>query len=154
MKIFGRSALALALLGGGCMTRDPGVIKTQVVTFPDGALVEYNGKMLGRAPAEVVLPQDAHGRLLERTVLRARPNSDQEWLFAQTRVFEPTGRDERVPNRIMIDLRLPGTNAPVRAEIRPVEDPRKAAGPRRIPWTDRGKPTQAVGLDRWNPGKY
>jgi hypothetical protein len=142
-------------LGMGCATGPAGVVKTRVVTFPEGALVEYNGTALGRAPASVVLPQDAEGRLTQRAVVRAVPNTNQDRLYAQSRVFDPTNRMDRVPNRILIDMRLRGTNEPV-AEVEMSEVVREESKPRsrhQFPYVDRSKPTQAVGLDRWNPGR-
>src|ERR1043165_3105567 len=97
-------------LGIACVMRDPAPVKTQVVTFPDGAIVEYNGRAVGRAPAAVVLPQDENGNLTERVVVRALPNTAQPTLFAQSRTLEPGGRNERVPNQIMIDMTLHDTN--------------------------------------------
>ena len=134
--------------------RDPGMVETQVISYPDGALVEFNGKSMGRAPAKIVLPQDEHGRLTERAEVLVIPNTAQPTLFAQRRVFEPGERTERVPNRILVDMSLPGTNsiASGRAPTTHVEkDTEKSLRPP-VPYTERGKPTQAVGLDRWKPG--
>jgi len=143
-------------LGIACATRHPGVIQTEVVTFPKGALVQYQGHALGRAPVKIVLPQDNAGRLTERAEVRAVPNTEQPMLVAQSRLFDPANRADRVPDRIMIDLFLPGSNAV--AEALPatthVETASKRSdSPKRKP-LDRGKPTQAIGLDRWNPGIY
>jgi hypothetical protein len=151
-------AASLIALGIGCATpmRGPGMVETQVITYPDGALVEFNGESKGRAPAKIVLPQDEHGRLTERAVVRIIPNTAQPTLFAQNRVFEPTERTDRVPNRIFVDMTLPGTNsiASGRAPTTHVEkDTEKSVRPP-VPYTERGKPTQAVGLDRWKPGIY
>jgi hypothetical protein len=97
-------------LGIACVSRDPSPIKTEVHTFPDGGIVEFNGRRVGRAPTAVTLPQDTNGRLTERTVLRAVPNTAQTTLYAQSRVLEPSTRTDRVPDRIMIDLTRRGTN--------------------------------------------
>ena len=144
------------LLLTGCISSEQRVVKTQVVTFPDGAIVEYNGERVGRAPAEVVLPQDENGRLTERAVVGIIPNTDQPTLFAQERVFEPRQRTDRVPNRVMVDMTLAGTNAVAsgRAPTTHVEKDTEQSVRRELPRVDRGKPTQAVGLDRWNPGIY
>lgn len=132
------------------------MVKTQVVTFPDGAIVEYNGERIGRAPAQVVLPQDEHGRLTERAVLRVIPNTDQPTLLAQQRVFEPGDRTDRVPNRVMVDMTVGGTNAAAsgQAPSAEVETDAESTSRRAVPYVNRGKPTQAVGLDRWKPGIY
>jgi len=129
-------------------------VKTQVLTFPDGAIVEFNGEYLGRAPAEVVLPQDPNGRLTGRAVVRALPNTQQPSLFAQTRVFDPIDRVDRVPNRIMIDMRLKNGSLPPEWETTHVETATKSSPRPKIPYTERSKPTQAVGIDRWNPGHH
>ena len=131
-------------------------MKTQIITFPNGAIVEYNGERLGRAPAEITFPQDEYGRLTERAVVRIIPNTHQPTLFAQNRVFEPGDRSDRVPNRIMIDMTLPGTNsvAAGRAPTTHVEEDTEQSVRPAVPYTNRGKPTQAVGLDRWKPGIY
>jgi hypothetical protein len=144
------------LLATGCASRQPDVVKTQVITFPDGALIEFNGQPAGRAPARVVLPQNAEGRLTDRAVVRALPNSKQDQLYAQTRVFDPAEREDRVPNQIMIDMREPGPDhTPLPLEnTTHVEQASQRAARSKILHTDRSKPTQAVGLDRWNPGKY
>jgi hypothetical protein len=148
----------LIACGLGCAlpARDPGMVKTQVITFPDGALVEYNGQSMGRAPAKVILPQDEGGRLTQRAVVRVIPNTDQHTLFAQQRVFEPGERIERVPNRIMVDMTIPGTNTIVngRPPTTHVEKDTERSVRPAVPYVDRGKPTQAVGLDRWTPGIY
>lgn len=154
MKFF--AALVVLMLGAGCVSgRREGPIETRVITVPDGALVEFDGKPVGRAPAKIILPQDELGRLTGSAEVLALPNSEQHHLIAQRRVFTPAERVDRVPEKIMIDMTLGGTNAaPV--EIAREEPPHietgKAAGKRK--YIDRGKPTQAVGIDRWNPGKY
>jgi len=150
------AAICLAL-GVGCVSSSkPKVVKTQVVSFPDGALVEFNGHRLGRAPAEVTFPQDANGRLTERAVITLVPNTQQPTLYAQQRVFEPGERFERVPDRIMVDMTYAGTNtlaAGNSATTHVEKDSEKSVRPP-VPYIDRGKPTQAVGLDRWKPGIY
>ena len=150
-------ALVMASCATGCTLHDQVPIKTQVVTFPEGAIVEFNGRPVGRAPAAVILPQDTNGRLTERTVLRALPNTAQPTLIAQTRILDPSGLTERVPDRLMIDLTLHETNAPLsqlQAGTIPVHSGPTNNRPFRIRTPDRGKPTQPVGLDRWNPGIY
>lgn len=151
-------AASLIVLGVGCALpmREPGMVETQVLTYPDGALVELDGQSKGRAPAKIVLPQDEHGRLTERAVLRVIPNTAQGTWFAQQRIFEPGERIERVPNRILVDMTLPGTNnvaAGKPATTHVEKDTENSVRPP-VPYTDRGKPTQAVGLDRWKPGIY
>jgi hypothetical protein len=157
-RFFAASLMALGALGFGCATpvREARMVETQVVTFPDGALVEFNGESKGRAPAKIVFPQDEHGRLTERAIVRVIPNTAQPTLFAQNRVFEPGERTDRVPNQILVDMTLPGTNnmASGRPPTTHVEkDTEKSVRPP-VPYTNRGKPTQAVGLDRWKPGIY
>ena len=147
--------LGCLFLLAGCIVRDQSPIKTQVVTYPQGATVEFNGRPVGRAPAAVILPQDTNGRLTERTVLRAVPNTAQPMLIAQTRVFEPGTRSDRVPHKIMIDLTIRDTNAPVGLMPTPVQTaPTTNNQPIRLRSTDSGKPTRPVGIDRWNPGIY
>src|SRR5688572_25803564 len=96
----------------GCVTPKSGPIKTQVVTYPEGAIVEFNGLPVGRAPAAIILPQDNNGLLTERTVLRAIPNTAQTTLYAQSRVLDPATRKDRVPDQILIDLTQRDVNAP------------------------------------------
>jgi hypothetical protein len=142
---------------GGCVVHDQVPIKTQVRTFPEGAIVEFNGRSVGRAPAAVILPQDTNGRLTERTVLRAVPNTAQTTLLAQSRVFEPGSRVDRVPDYVMIDMTLPDTNsAALQLASAPPRVERESTNSRpvRAKPVDRGKPTQPVGIDRWNPGIY
>lgn len=150
--------MLLIVLGLGCATNknEPQFVKTQVFTVPDGALVEFNGKPAGRAPAAIVLPQDERGYLTERAEVLVLPNSDQPTLFPQRRIFDPKARTERVPNRVLVDMTRGGTN-----EVRlardtglDVESKSKKTLRPPVPYTDRGKPTQAVGLDRWSPGIY
>lgn len=141
-------------LGIACATHDRSGIQTEVVTFPKGALVQYQGHALGRAPVRITLPQDESGRLTERTEVRAVPNSEQPMLFAQSRVLDPN-RADRVPDRIMIDLYLHGTNM-IAEGPRATSHVEIASGSssHKIKAIDRGKPTQVIGLDRWNPGMY
>jgi hypothetical protein len=147
-------AVAFMVLGMACATRSPKTVKTEVITYPDGALIEYNGQPAGRAPAGIVLPQDSEGRLTGRAVVRALPNTKQDQLYAQTRTFDPVDRRDRVPNQIMIDMRDLGTNAPVEIAItNQVEQGTRTSG-YRIPRTERSKPTQVLGLDRWDPGHH
>ena len=152
-------AAAVAALAMGCATNDSHqAIATHVVTFPDGALVEFNGEPKGRAPAEIILPQDEFGRLTEEALVRAIPNTKQGHLYAQERWFAPAERQDRVPHKIMIDMTLRGTNTispeEEMAAAVPREETPRQKHLRRIPHTQRSKPTQAVGIDRWNPGKY
>ena len=154
-----RLSLVCLLLATGCVgvVRDNVPIKTQVVTYPEGAVVEFNGRPVGRAPAAVLLPQDTNGRLIERSVLRAIPNTAQPTLVAQTRVLEPGSREDRVPDQIMIDLTLRDTNAPAITSLATTNSHTQAPAnrqPARTRPLDRGKPTQPVGIDRWNPGIY
>lgn len=155
VSILGLSA-ALAVLGVGCVSSGPKLVKTEVITVPDGALVEFNGQPHGRSPAKVIFPQDENGRLTERAVVRILPNTDQPTLYAQNRVYEPTERRDRVPDRIMVDMSLRGTNSidAVGTSTTHVEHDTETSVRRPVPYTNRGKPTQAVGLDRWKPGIY
>jgi hypothetical protein len=150
--------IAFITSGIACVSREKGPLKTEVVTFPEGAIVEFNGHRVGRAPAAVILPQDTNGRLTERAVLRAVPNTAQSTLYAQSRVLDPSAREERVPNQIMIDLTLRDTNStPATVASLPsthVETSSKTGKVVRPRPADRGKPTQPVGIDRWNPGIY
>lgn len=146
----------LLALGMGCATRDPGAIQTRVVSFPDGALVEYNGRPIGRAPAKITFAQDAEGRLTEKAEIRLLPNSDQGTLYPQIRTFDPGQRTDRVPDQIMVDMRNGGTNevALARGQATHIEIETKKSTRPPVPYTERSKPTQAVGLDRWKPGIY
>jgi hypothetical protein len=146
----------VAGLGLGCVTKKPGVVQTQVISFPDGALVEFNGEPMGRAPARITLPQDEHGRLTERAEVLVLPNSSQAELFPQRRVFEPRARETRVPDRIMVDMTRVSTNEMrlARGSSTHVQTESKRSNRPTVPNTERSKPTQAVGLDRWKPGIY
>jgi hypothetical protein len=148
-------AVILVALGIACATSHKNQIKTQVVTFPDGAVVQINGTNAGRAPASIILPQDKDGNLTGRAIVKAVPNSKQKSLYPQVRVFDPAQRSDRVPDQIVIDMTLLGTNTP-HAELASstqAEPPKKRAKPH-YKYIERSKPTQAVGLDRWNPGEY
>jgi hypothetical protein len=91
----------LAIAAAGCST-GPAGRRTQVVTFPAGGMVEYNGRLMGREPVALILPQDKHGRLAARSVIRAAPT--ERMAEAETRVLDPGIRAERVPDRIMLDI--------------------------------------------------
>jgi hypothetical protein len=151
-------SVILIALGIGCATNknEPRVVKTQVITVPDGALVEFNGKPAGRAPAQIILPQDEHGNLTKTAELIIVPNSDQPTLIPQRRVFDPSTRTERVPNRILVDMTKGSTNFAQAATgaATQIETQTKKSSRPPVPYANRGKPTQAVGLDRWNPGIY
>jgi hypothetical protein len=147
-------AIAMIALGIACATRQKNTITTRVVSFPDGALVQYNGTNAGRTPVKIVLPQNEHGFLSSKAEVRVIPNTYQTNLIAQTRVFDPETRYDPIPAQIMIDMTLPGTNSPSTQSVTPTQaDESHPQFPGRIPYTERSKPTQAVGLDRWNPGK-
>lgn len=134
----------ISLFCSGCVSHD-GPIRTQIVTYPDNGIVEYNGKQLGRAPASITLPQDENGRLTKRAVVRVFPKHAPH-LVAETKIFEP-GSEERIPNRVLIDLTgynstnsTPEQLAEARARVRQTRKPLK--------YTERSKPTQVVGIDR------
>lgn len=149
--------LSVGMLGIGCVTREPGLVQTQILSYPDGAVVEYNGQRLGRTPAKVTLPQDSGGRLTEKAEIRLLPNSDQATLFPQVRTFDPATRGDRVPDRIMVDMTRGGTKATTslaQGKASHIEAETKSSARPPVPYTERSKPTQAVGLDRWKPGIY
>src|SRR5436190_24234398 len=108
-------AFVMLGLGLGCAMHEKKAISTQVVTFPEGAIIQYNGTNAGRAPSPITLPQDANGRLTGHAEVLAIPNTYQSNLFAQMRIFDPLSRIDRVPEQIMIDMTLPGTNSPISA---------------------------------------
>jgi len=152
---FGFAAIMIAF-GIACATHDTSLIQTEVITYPKGALVQYQGHSLGRAPVTITLPQDHAGHLTEHAEVRAVPNTEQPALYAQNRVFDPSNRLDRVPDRIMIDLNMHASNMIVMPEQVTTHVERDSsssisAKPKPI---DRGKPTQAVGIDRWSPGNY
>jgi hypothetical protein len=89
-------------LAAGCVMPHRGPIQTEVVTFPRGGIVEYEGRRIGKEPVTLVFPQDSAGRLTNRVVVRALPMDDS--LYAQSKVLEAAGRVDPVPSRIMIDL--------------------------------------------------
>ena len=150
------AGIFLVALGVACATHDRKEVSTQVVTFPDGAIVQINGKSVGRAPAKITLPQDEYGHLIGRAVVRAVPNTKQPTLFQQVRVFDPSERRDPVPNQIVIDMTLPGTNITQEAIATSIAEETRPKVRKRAPYThvERSKPTQPVGIDRWNPGQY
>ncbi len=109
-KVF--APVFLTLIAGcvGLPTQDS--TRTQVVTFPSNADIEVNGRRLGEAPVLVIIPRDAQGRITQTTVIRAIPKTTNQ--FVQVREFSP-GRMNPIPLRLMIDMRLAGTNAEVAA---------------------------------------
>ena len=150
-------AASFIALGLACATqKQPQFVKTKVVTFPDGALVEFNGKPAGRAPAYLILPQDEQGNLTQTAEIVVLPNSDQATLYPQRRILDPRTRTDRVPNQILVDMTHGPTNEAkiARAPAPQIETETKKSVRPPVPYTNRGKPTQAVGLDRWNPGIY
>ncbi|MGV3772839.1 MAG: hypothetical protein ACO1QB_08055 [Verrucomicrobiales bacterium] len=86
----------------GCSTSPQDLRRTQVVTFPSGGIVEYNGKRLGQEPVLITLPQDEKGNLAARAVIRASPS--ERMTLAETRILDPGERIDRVPDRIMLDI--------------------------------------------------
>ncbi len=155
-----RFCVVATLIGFGiaCATRtdrQAHLLETEVVTFPQGALVQYEGRSLGRAPVKIVLPQNEEGRLTGRAEVRAIPNTEQSTLYPQRRIFDPSNRVDRVPNRIMIDLTLQGTNPPIVAQVTGTNANVIAQNSvRKQKPVERSKPTRAIGLDRWNPGEH
>jgi hypothetical protein len=151
--VLGSLVLALAV---GCATHKEKKTETQVVTFPDGAIVQFNGQNAGRAPAKIILPQDDYGQLTGRAVVRAIPNTKQQNLVEQVRVFDPNERKDPVPNQIVIDMTLPSTNATPQEIAAAVQEESRPKVRKRAPYVhvERSKPTQAVGLDRYNPGEH
>jgi hypothetical protein len=65
-----------------------------------------------------------------------------------------------VPQRILIDLTLPGTNSVAETltnssnKTTHVESATRRGSVPRVRPVDNGKPTRPVGIDRWNPGIY
>lgn len=137
--------LALSFLTG-CVSNSPEVRRTQIVTFPENAIVFYNGQELGSSPAMITLPQDENGRLVGRSVVQAIPAEPNSRLSPARKVFEPQGRHDRIPDRVMLDLTgFNSTNFVVEMQ----ENPEAPPLPRKvgIPYTPRSKPTQVVGID-------
>lgn len=144
--LFGGPALALSMFMAGCVSNSPEVRRTQIVTFPEDAIVIYNGQELGSSPAMITLPQDEQGRLMGRSVVQAIPAEPHSRLNPATKVFEPKGRHDRIPDRVMLDLTgFNTTNFVVEMQ----ENPEAPPPPRKtgIPYTRRSKPTQVVGID-------
>jgi len=91
----------LLFVSSGCSSSKE-LRQTQVVTFPKGGIVEYNGKRMGQEPVMITLPQDEKGNIAARSVIRASPTEGMK--FAETKILEPGNRLDRVPDRIMLDL--------------------------------------------------
>lgn len=145
-KINAGVGLAVSLLLVGCVSNSPEVRRTQVVTFPEDALVFYNGQELGSSPTMITLPQDENGYLLGRSVVEAIPAEEYSRLQAALKVFEPGTRRDRVPDRILLDLTgYQSTNFVVEMLENPEAPP--PVRKRGIPFTPRSKPTQVVGID-------
>lgn len=137
-------AACFAAVLTGCVSNTPEVRRTQVVTFPEGGIIEYNGVELGKAPAMITLPQNEHHELIGRAVVRAIPREPHR--EPATRVFEPGERKDRVPDRIVLDLTgYQSTNFVHIMRENPIAPP-----PPRKPkytYTPRSKPTQVIGID-------
>lgn len=103
MKLLCVSASALLL--AGCLVNRERPLRTEIVTFPEGGIVEVNGKRYGKEPVTVELPQNEKGQLTERVEIRAVPQDQR--LHAQTRVLETDNPNYKVqvPSRVMLDLR-------------------------------------------------
>jgi hypothetical protein len=137
-----RFVCAICLLGvTGCVFPHHGPIQTEVITFPKGGIVEYNGRRMGKEPVTLVLPQDSAGWLTNRVEVRALPSDES--LYAQSRVLDPATRYDRVPSRILIDLSaIPDTPNKVDLVQREEHIEKQKARDQRKPGP---KPTRPVG---------
>ena len=82
------------------------MVRTQIVTFPDGHdRVEINGKYLGTTPIVVTLPQDEKGEVAGKTEITIIPVLPGR--YPQARIFDGARRLDPVPFRLMVDVREP-----------------------------------------------
>src|SRR6267142_122165 len=84
--------VSLGLLLTGCVTstRDR-MVRTQIITFPDGHdRVEVNGMYLGTTPFVLTLPQDEKGNVAGRTEIKIVPVVPGR--YAQARIFDGASR--------------------------------------------------------------
>jgi hypothetical protein len=107
----------LAMLATGCNSlmvkntgKDGEPIPTQIVTYPSSAIMYVDGKLIGKSPILVTLPQGTNGVLNGEMRIQAFP--EKAGLNPQVAVFSPQGRKDRVPDRYMIDLTEPASTDP------------------------------------------
>lgn len=135
---------ATALLLTGCLVNREGPRRTQIVTFPEGGIVEVNGKRYGKEPVTVELPQNEKGELSGRVEIRALPTATH--LHAQTRVLDVDNPNYKVqvPGRIMLDLsEIPdGTN---KVDLVKLKREHKIERKQTYYKEPRSKPTRPVG---------
>lgn len=92
-------------LCAGCVTDVQRPLKTEVVTFPPGGIIEVNGQRMASGPATITLPQNDLGQLTGEVQLKAYPPG--EGLVSATKTISPNtypSYTNRVPARILIDL--------------------------------------------------
>ena len=114
---------------------------TQIVTYPDHAIIHVDGKYKGKSPVLVTLPQGTNGMVTGRMTIEAIPTSP--FLNPQVVVFSPSNRVDRVPDRYMIDLTLPAAPETALAAARSSE---RSFITSRVPWPQpsrsaKGQPT-------------
>jgi hypothetical protein len=133
---------AALLILSACVRPHEGPVKTTIITFPNGGMIEYNGHVMAKEPVELILPQDERGRLTNKVVIRALPQNTN--VFAQTRILEPATRSDPVPNKIMLDMtaNTEGTNRVDMVEYNHWREKQREIKESK----PRSKPTRAVGV--------
>jgi hypothetical protein len=136
-------AVALLLLSG-CVVGSNRPIKTEIVTYPRGGVVEVDGKQMGTEPVTITLPQNEKGHLTSKVEIRAMP--EDERLYAQTKIFDPAdpARKGQVPSRVLLDLSA-SPDGEDRVDVREIQQEQKAARKEQRLKEERGKPTRPVG---------
>lgn len=136
-------AAGLVFLPGCVNVQRP--LTTQIVTFPEGGIVEVDGKLMGKEPTNIVLPQNEKGQLTGKTEIRVYPPHGE--LHGAMKVISPENNPNytnRVPGRIMLDISaIPDSTNKVnlleyKRKQRQVARAARAAEPR-------SKPTRPVG---------
>jgi hypothetical protein len=135
---------AVTLLLGGCAVGPSRPLKTQIVTFPEGGIVEVNGKRYGKEPLTIALPQNEKGQLTENVEIRALPSDHH--LHAATRVLAADHPDHKVqvPGRVVVDMRQVPDSTNV-VNLVKLERERKIERKQIKAQESRSKPTRPVG---------
>ena len=153
MNLFSMTTLlAGSLLLAGCVNvQRP--LTTQVVTFPEGGMVEVDGKSYGKEPAKIVLPQNEKGQLTGKAEIRVFPPNNQ--LHATSKVISPELTPDytnRVPGRILLDLSAV-PNSTNKVDLVEYKKKQRHAARAIKAYEPRSKPTRPVGAAAANSPK-
>lgn len=100
----------LRLSGSGAIENHDRKVSTRISSDPTGAIIEVNGKVIGRTPLSYVFHQDGAHKFNDDTTVRAIPAEAAPGLVTQVHYFyDPNfpdlGESDPIPEELQFDMR-------------------------------------------------